>query len=989
MEFPVEGNYTPNFTESECSIRIPGIAWNEESPRSFRETPRITSPNKDSRDGRVQAFSAQRTSDTPRPTEELPSIESIIERVCSQICNDLRMSGVLKDEIVAARVYSELSSRCIRRGTDPDGSTPASGRSSAINGSRAGQNNGGKSSNGDRASTVSKTSSKRSVVKPANSLSTRREESRNSSKNNRVRSSASNESRIEQNNGCSPTDDDRDSVVSTATTERSAVKSAKSLKKRNEKSSQENRNSSKSSHVSSRAGSARPDIGSTSRSSSLVSRDLTRSGTPARGQRGSSANSVSSRGRVLESSMNKDRQTPSPSIKQIYSSSIQSTQYTPRSTGSKSSENVQYRRKSIQSGSKQDTEIVPLDQPKLQNNESSTSVGKEYASSRSNASHIPVRTRTPRVKDFAQITCNEDKIRQDSPPIVYSVTNSPSGIFGGKVHSKSVDTEILVKDDKRKMDFSSQVSFTMSSVGGVASSSNEGANNEKRIDETKDKSPKLASEKSSTSQTSMGVSSGRSSKIPIRSVTPKGTETANAKAKDNAKRMSKEKLEDSNTSVIESVKNVSSRENKTSDAIVNKMKKKASVPKAGHKKEENTQMNALERRKAYEEKRKLERKGALTAKSAKKTKIASEKQINNTGDKDELQNKARKDPIVSTEVPITKKKLCHNEDSFTYEDDFEPIEEEKRNVHHESAVDTGIVDRALAKSPESKIEMKSVNYDIKHETSVRDDHTEGKPDNTPRLNFMTDKEIHDWQVDTVHGRFAADGGRAYPSSTLSDVDFGYLGPPTSNDLVQSQSGYHPGYCLTHMHPSIAHVYDNLDQIPEYKRMKEKTKRKAGKRSSYADENEHVRRKPSNAKKKTTVGYVPGYGAVRVMKEDVGQAYPGGRKRTSSNTSFPVIENQPKPGQTQRPVVGYVPGYGPVRGPPIQVFPVVPSERVVLPPLDFGQACSCNGDVKRSKKGRDKKRSEDLLENRAQAKPFNTYVDEEASRRFERQYARHR
>lgn len=128
----------------------------------------------------------------------------------------------------------------------------------------------------------------------------------------------------------------------------------------------------------------------------------------------------------------------------------------------------------------------------------------------------------------------------------------------------------------------------------------------------------------------MGVSSGRSSKIPIRSVTPKGTETANAKAKDNAKRMSKEKLEDSNTSVIESAKNVSSRENKTSDAIVNKMKKKASVPKAGHKKEENTQMNALERRKAYEEKRKLERKGALTAKSAKKTQIASEKQINNT-----------------------------------------------------------------------------------------------------------------------------------------------------------------------------------------------------------------------------------------------------------------------------------------------------------------------------------------------------------------------
>lgn len=52
MEFPVEGNYTPNFNKSECSIRIPGIACNEESPRSFRQTPRITLP----RDGHVQAF---------------------------------------------------------------------------------------------------------------------------------------------------------------------------------------------------------------------------------------------------------------------------------------------------------------------------------------------------------------------------------------------------------------------------------------------------------------------------------------------------------------------------------------------------------------------------------------------------------------------------------------------------------------------------------------------------------------------------------------------------------------------------------------------------------------------------------------------------------------------------------------------------------------------------------------------------------------------
>nr|XP_011446793.2 uncharacterized protein LOC105341788 [Crassostrea gigas] len=901
MEFPVEGNYTPNFTESECSIRIPGIAWNGESPRSFRETPRITSPNKDSRDGRVQAFSAQRTSDTPRPTEELPSVESIMERVCSQMCNDLRRSGVLKDEvvdIVAARVYSELSSRCIRRSTDPDESVPASiasGRSSVNNGSRTGQNKRCKSSNDDRYSVVSRAAQGRSVVKTANSLKTKDEKSRNSSKSSHVRSS--------------------------------------------------------------RADSAQSELATTSRS--LVSRNLTRSRTPTRGQHGTPANTTSSRGSVLELSVDQNSYTPLPFIRQISSSGKQSIQSTPRSTEGRSSGNVQDRSKSSQSGSKQDNKTALLSPSKIPRRiESSTFLGRESEPSRSSASHIlvPVRTRTPRDKDVAQITRNEDKIGQASSPTVYSTKNSPNSLkgahFGDQVNRcKSVGNEI--NQDEWEMCYSSQVSSTMLGVGLSTPSSNEDENNEKRIFDTKDRAPKLVSKMPCLSQTSMKVSSSRSSKIPIRSVTPEVTKPANAKAKDNAKKMSKEKYENPNTRVNECAKNVSRRENKTPSGIFNKVKNKASVPKTGHKTEENTFKNALERRKAYETKRKLQREGGLAAKTAKKTETDSKKQTNNTGDNDEPKTKAGKGPIVSTEVPIIEKKPCHNEDNFTYEDDFEPVEEEERNVHHESAVDTGIVDRALAKSPESPIQMEPVNHDIKQESPVRYGHTEEDPDNTPRLNFMTDKEIHAWQVDIVHGRFAADIGRVNPSSTRSDVDFGYLGHPNSNDLVQSQSGYHPGYCLTHMHPSIAHVYDNLDQIPEYKRMKEKTRRKAGKMVSHADENEHVRRRPSNAKKKTTVGYVPGYGAVRVMKENVGQAYPGGKKRTSSNTSFPVIDNRPKPGRTQRPVVGYVPGYGPVRGPPVPLFPEVPSERVVLPPLDFGQACSCNGDVKRSKKGRDK------------------------------------
>lgn len=289
MEFPAEGSYTPNFIESECSISIPGIAWNEESPSSFRETPRTPSP----RDGHVHTFSGKRTSDTSKPTKELPSVEAIMERVCRQMCNDLRRSGVLKDEVVdtvTARVYSEISSRCFRRSTDQDGTAAASGRSSANNGSRFGENNGGKSSNGDRASAVSRAYTEHSVYELASFFNIRKNERRNSSKSIRVRSSASNESRIEENDGCSPADGNRLSVVSAATLECSSVKSAKSPGKR---SSKEIGNSSKCSSVSSRARSARSEIGSASGSPRLVSGDLTRTGTPASAQRGTSANGVS------------------------------------------------------------------------------------------------------------------------------------------------------------------------------------------------------------------------------------------------------------------------------------------------------------------------------------------------------------------------------------------------------------------------------------------------------------------------------------------------------------------------------------------------------------------------------------------------------------------------------------------------------------------------------------------------------------------------
>lgn len=116
MEFFVEGNYILNFIELECFIRILGIVWNGESFRFFREIFRIIFFNKDFRDGCVQVFSVQRISDIFRLIEELFFVVFIIECVCSQICNDLRRSGVLKDEvvdIVVVCVYSEFLSCCI------------------------------------------------------------------------------------------------------------------------------------------------------------------------------------------------------------------------------------------------------------------------------------------------------------------------------------------------------------------------------------------------------------------------------------------------------------------------------------------------------------------------------------------------------------------------------------------------------------------------------------------------------------------------------------------------------------------------------------------------------------------------------------------------------------------------------------------------------------------------------------------------------------
>ena len=71
--------------------------------------------------------------------------------------------------------------------------------------------------------------------------------------------------------------------------------------------------------------------------------------------------------------------------------------------------------------------------------------------------------------------------------------------------------------------------------------------------------------------------------------------------------------------------------------------------------------------------------------------------------------------------------------------------------------------------------------------------------------------------------------------------------------------------------------------------------------------------------------------------------------------------------------------------PIKGKPDGPAEKVVLPAINPIISCNPHGDVSEDESSCDRHRRVDVLESLARAKPFNTYMDEEAS--FEHQYTK--
>ena len=143
-----------------------------------------------------------------------------------------------------------------------------------------------------------------------------------------------------------------------------------------------------------------------------------------------------------------------------------------------------------------------------------------------------------------------------------------------------------------------------------------------------------------------------------------------------------------------------------------------------------------------------------------------------------------------------------------------------------------------------------------------------------------------------------------PYTTRSDVKMGKY----SKTVIKLY--YNPSYCFKHMHPAIAHVYENLDRIPEYREMKKEIRKKLR------------REKLQTSKNKVSVSCVPGYGTDRGMQEHMDQMCPVEKSQNSHVTScHDVTENLRSPSRSTRVNMGYVPGYRPILRAPIKGKPV--------------------------------------------------------------------
>ncbi|XP_062610931.1 uncharacterized protein LOC134272763 [Saccostrea cucullata] len=134
----------------------------------------------------------------------------------------------------------------------------------------------------------------------------------------------------------------------------------------------------------------------------------------------------------------------------------------------------------------------------------------------------------------------------------------------------------------------------------------------------------------------------------------------------------------------------------------------------------------------------------------------------------------------------------------------------------------------------------------------------------------------------------------------------------------------------------------------------------------------------NSRKKTIVGYVPGYGALRMNSNSV---KPVNSVYTVNDSDYHSRKNKMYSAKEYRQI----------RVEPAQAIPRTSSVSTKLPPILFKQAEGIrqggvsdrrNVVIKKTKN----KRGVDILESRAKARQFNTYVEASASARFERQFA---
>ncbi|XP_078336018.1 uncharacterized protein LOC144626307 [Crassostrea virginica] len=402
------------------------------------------------------------------------------------------------------------------------------------------------------------------------------------------------------------------------------------------------------------------------------------------------------------------------------------------------------------------------------------------------------------------------------------------------------------------------------------------------------------------------------------------------------------------------------------------------------------QTPAIERRKAYEAKRTVERKAHLAKKSEKiaKKKIGNDmQQTPAINTEDHPTRKSEQITAVDSNATEEKAKTpaLIEVDNSKYEDDFEPMDEEEKIVEHKNGVyaikKTGIGIKGEATGLEIQKEFADKDANT---PSLKEGQRKEEDENTFLLKLRVEKEMYDLQAPKTLEEYKALMGSTELLTVLPPVE-GF----DKQNVISNHSYYEPPDRISHVHAAQLPAEGNMDQIPA-KRKKKKEKRKGkirqDKSSDAAANSQDVKPKPPKAKKKVIVGYVPGYGSVRVMQSDLEHEIPKEKTQTRHVTSRYATEPRARPGRSQKEIMGYVPGYGPVRGAPVPNKPEVIADRVMFPPIRQGRVSSSLGDVSENKSC-GKKKSVDVLECRARGKPFNTYVDEEASKRFERQYNR--